>query len=103
MSSRTLLMFRRCLSNPRKRKRRDRLGITADILEIARNGCLKTQIMYRSSLSFSQLNEYLGFLLEATLLKSTKESTKVVYRTTRKGLDFLQNYYKIMDLLRQKD
>ena len=53
------------------RKRRDRLFIMAEILEIARNGCLKTQIMYRANLSFAQLNEYLGFLLEVELLKQT--------------------------------
>ena len=41
-------------------KRRDRLYIIAEILEIAREGTLKTQVMYRANLSFTQLNDYLG-------------------------------------------
>jgi predicted transcriptional regulator len=84
------------------RKRRDRLYIMAEVLEIAKNGCLKTQIMYRANLSFAQLNEYLGFLLEVGLLKETRENEKNVYRTTRKGFRFLRNYYKVRDLLRRK-
>jgi predicted transcriptional regulator len=87
----------------RKRKRRDRLYIIAEVLEIARNGCLKTQIMYRANLSFAQLNDYLGFLLEVGLLKETNESEKSVYKTTQKGVKFLENYYKIRDLLREKN
>jgi len=84
------------------RKRRDRLYIMAEVLEIARNGCLKTQIMYRANLSFSQLNDYLGFLLEVGLLKENKENERDVYRTTSKGVRFLQSYYRIKDLLRGK-
>ena len=85
------------------RKRRDRLYIMAEVLEIARNGCLKTQIMYRANLSFAQLNDYLGFLLEVKLLKETNENEKTVYRTSGKGVRFLHNYYKIRDLLRGKN
>ena len=95
-------MFREEL--PGGRKRRDRLYIMAEVLEIAINGCLKTQIMYRANLSFAQLNEYLGFLLEVNLLKETNENEKTVYRTTKtKGKKFLHHYYKIRDLLRGKD
>jgi predicted transcriptional regulator len=90
------------VSGPGGRKRRDRLSIMAEVLEIAKHGCLKTQIMYRANLSFAQLNEYLGFLLEVGLLKNARENGKAVYRTTRKGVRFLKNYYKIMDLLRRK-
>ena len=84
------------------RKRRDRLGIMAEILEIAKNGCLKTQIMYRANLSFAQLNEYLRFLLQVGVLKETNEDGKHVYRMTRKGARFLQSYYELRDLLRRK-
>jgi len=95
-------MFGENLGDSRVRKRRDRLYIMGKILEIARDGCLKTRIMYRANLSFVQLNEYLGFLLEMELLKETSEDGKSVYRTTRKGVRFLRNYYKIRDLLRGK-
>ena len=82
------------------RKRRDRLYIIADILEIARNGSLKTQIMYRANLSFAQLNEYLSFLIETKLIATIKKDKKVTYRATSKGIKFLQNYTKIRDLLK---
>ena len=87
----------------RKRKRRDRLYIIAEVLEIAKNGSLKTQIMYRANLSFAQLNNYLSFLLEVGLLRETSEERKTVYRTTKKGVRFLLNYHKIRNLIRVKD
>ncbi len=82
------------------RKRRDRLYIIAEILAIARDGSLKTQIMYRANLSFAQLNEYLSFLLKRELLKRNTKNGKTIYKTTDKGFKFLENYEEISDLLR---
>jgi predicted transcriptional regulator len=81
------------------RKRRDRLHIIAEILEISKNGSLKTQIMYRANLSFAQLNEYLHFLLDCELLQECIENERTVFRVTVKGDKYLQNYYKIKELL----
>jgi len=81
------------------RKRRDRLHIIAEILEISKNGSLKTQIMYRANLSFAQLNEYLHFLLDLELLQESIENQKTVFKVTAKGDKYLQNYYKIKELL----
>jgi predicted transcriptional regulator len=91
------------MSGSKGRKRRDRLYIMAEVLEIAKHGCLKTQIMYRANLSFAQLNDYLSFLLEVGLLKETNKNEKTAYMTTRKGDRFLQNYYKIRNLLHAKN
>ena len=66
-------------------KRRDRLFIIAEILKLARDGSLKTQIMYRATLSFAQLNEYLSFLIRIDLLRLHNEKKKKVYKTTAKG------------------
>ena len=66
-------------------KRRDRLYIIAEILTIAKEGRLKTQIMYRANLSFAQLNEYLSFLTRMDLLQVQKENRKSIYSTTIKG------------------
>jgi len=82
------------------RKRRDRLHIIADILDIARNGSLKTQIMYKASLTPVQLNEYLSFLLETQLIVSVMQDEKTVYKVTSKATRFLRNYAKIRDLLK---
>jgi len=84
------------------RKRRDRLYIIAEILEVAGEGTLKTQIMYKANLSFAQLNEYLAFLLETDLLKIISAEEKTIYKTTRKGIRYLQSYKEIRDLLRKE-
>jgi predicted transcriptional regulator len=84
-------------------KRRDRLFIIAEILEIARDGTLKTQIMYRANLSFTQLNDYLKFMLKINLLGKILENEKEMYKATEKGLDFLQRYQEIIDLLRTSE
>jgi predicted transcriptional regulator len=85
------------------RIRRDRLYIIAQILVIAKDGSLKTQIMYRANLSFAQLNEYLNFLLKRELLKANTETGKTVYKTTLKGVKYLQNYEEISNLLRREE
>jgi len=84
------------------RKRRDRLYIIAEILEVAGEGALKTQIMYKANLSFAQLNEYLSFLLETDLLKIISDEEKNIYKTTRKGIRYLQSYKEIRDLLKKE-
>ena len=82
--------------------RRDRLTIMAQILSIAREGTLKTQIMYRANISFAQLNEYLSFLQEIRLLKVNSEEGRTAYKTTSKGHVYLRSFAKIKDLLRKR-
>jgi predicted transcriptional regulator len=89
-------------SNP-SAKRRDKLYIIAEILEIAKDGTLKTQVMYRANLSFTQLNEYLGFMLKISLLEKVDINDKDVYRATDKGLDFMQRYREINELLKTEE
>jgi len=82
-----------------ERKRRNRLYIMAEILTIAKEGSLKTQIMYRANLSFAQLNEYLSFLTKMYLLEIQNENGKKVYRTTAKGSKYLEKYKDVTNLL----
>lgn len=89
-------------SNP-STKRRDKLFIIAEILEISREGSLKTQIMYRANLSFTQLNDYLKFTLRIGLLEKVLVNGKDTYRTSIKGLDFLQRYNEITELIKGDD
>lgn len=83
------------------RRRRDRLTIMAEILKIAREGTLKTQIMYRANLSFAQLNDYLSFLQEVRLLKVNTEDGRAIYKTTSRGVKYLENFSKVKDLLKK--
>jgi predicted transcriptional regulator len=83
------------MKNAAKDKRRDRHEIVAEILKTAQTGKIKTHIMYRAKLSYTQINEYLpmlvekGFLENTTLLHGKQRTT--VYRTTSKGLQFMEN------------
>ena len=83
-------------------KRRDKLYIISEIMEISKAGALKTQIMYKANLSFAQLNEYLKLLEKINLLKKSVDSGKEVYTATEKGLDFLQRHREIMYLLNEE-
>ena len=84
-------------------KRRDKLSIIAEILEIAKEGTLKTQIMYRANLSFAQLNDYLKFMLKTSLLKKFRVNGKDVYSSTEKGVDFLQRHFELTELLTEDE
>lgn len=89
-------------SNPAA-KRRDKLYIIAEILDISKEGSLKTQIMYRANLSFTQLNDYLRFMLRISLLEKILVNDKDTYRATAKGLDFLQRYNEITELIKSEE
>ena len=84
-------------------RRRDKLCIIAEILEIAREGTLKTQIMYKANLSFAQLNEYLKFMLKINLMQKLTNQGKDVYIATEKGLDFLQRQGQLTELLKTEE
>ena len=83
-------------------KRRDRIGIIAEILEVAKHGALKTRIMYRANLSFVQLKEYLNFMLKTNLLKLSDRKTKG-YMTTKKGISFVQKHLELAELLKDNE
>ncbi|MCL5876367.1 MAG: winged helix-turn-helix domain-containing protein [Candidatus Bathyarchaeota archaeon] len=86
-----------------KQKRRDQLSITANILDISKNGALKTQIMYRAGLSFPQLNDYLIFLIDNNLLTPSNVEGKDGYTTTLKGRNFLKRHRELTEMIKAKD
>ena len=66
----------------RPRKRRVRHDIIIEILQNAKGGAKKTNIMYKVNLSFIQLELYLDNLAKAGLI-SEKSG---IWKTTEKGL-----------------
>jgi len=84
-------------------KRREKLSIMAEVLEIAKEGALKTQIMYKANLGFTPVNEYLKFMLELKLIEKVANAGKDVYVTTEKGLDFLQHQCELTNLLKNEE
>jgi predicted transcriptional regulator len=81
-------------------KNRNRLGIVANILTIAKTGALKTHLMYKANLSYTMLRDYLKFLLDNGLLSESQypEDKVTLYRTTDKGVRFLESYVALKDL-----
>ena len=69
---------------------RSRTDIVSQILEAANGGTTKTKIMYKAYLSYAQLKEYLSMMLENGLIEHEREANS--YKTTEKGLKFIQAY-----------
>jgi len=90
------------LPSDRRVKRRDRLYIIAQILELAKEPITKPDMMYGARMSFSQTLEYLAFLLEIGCLEQIAMNGETAYRATKKGLAYLENYTKLMAFLKKE-
>jgi predicted transcriptional regulator len=55
--------------------------------------------MYNVNLSFSQVKEYLSFLTERGFLRIYVENRKKFYKTTAKGILYIENYREMSNLL----
>ncbi len=88
-----------CYGLNSKLKRRDQIAIVAKILDICKEGSLKTQVMYRANLSFSQLNDYLPYLQRKDLLTQSNVEGKDYYVITQKGLNFLKGHNALARIL----
>jgi predicted transcriptional regulator len=78
-------------------KYRSRTEIASRILESAASGTTRTKIMYKAYLSYAQLKEYLPVLEENGLLAYDKGEQ--IYRTTQKGLHFLNITNSLQDMM----
>ena len=74
----------------------------AAIIEIAMEGTLKTQIMYKANLSFTQLKEYLPSMLTAKLLAQTIYDGREGYVVTEQGLEFLKKHSELVSMLKNQ-
>lgn len=84
-------------------KRRDRHDIVTEILKTAREGKIKTHIMYKAKLSYSQINTYLQLLVDKGFLENNtvvrKRQVIMIYRTTPKGVHFIEKIETVNQLL----
>ena len=76
-------------------KRRSEMEIVATILDITMKGVNKTNILYKANLSYTQLKNYVTFLLEKGLLEHIGNK----YSTTNKGRLFLITWQNTLVLL----
>ncbi|HID25942.1 MAG TPA: DUF4364 domain-containing protein [Thermoplasmata archaeon] len=82
--------------------RRCEIEIIREILSLATRGAKKTQILYKTNLSYTQLQEYLSFLLNSHSLEIEEAGNTRIYRTTSKGLETLKDINKILDDLQPR-
>jgi predicted transcriptional regulator len=81
------------------KKYRSRTDIISQILETANgNSATRSKMMYKAFLSYSQLKEYLTVLTECDLLSYDLETH--TFKTTEKGLRFLEIYNRISDVVK---
>jgi predicted transcriptional regulator len=80
---------------------RSRTEIISKVLDAANGGgATRTKIMYRAYLSYTQMKEYVELLTERGLLNYDLD--KQTFRTTEKGLRFLQAYNQISDMISEE-
>lgn len=81
-------------------KKRNRLEIIHDILKVIRekNGKIKpTHILYKSNLSHSMMEEYLGELIKKGFVLEIVGNNGKTYSVTEKGNNYLDKYNMILD------
>lgn len=78
-------------------KYRDRIDTISQVLEAANGGNVtKTKITYKALVGYNQLEQHLIALIAKGLLRYDKEIQ--TFKTTEKGLRFLQIYNMIEEL-----
>ena len=79
-----------------KRTYRNKIQITADILELAKQGSRKTRIMYLGNLSFDLVQKYLKQLEELGLVevKGVGKGERI-YNITPRGTEFLSDFHEL--------
>ena len=65
-----------------------------DFVDLSKEGAKKTSILYQGNLSYTQIQSYLPFLIKKEILEECiikkKGKDRKYYRTTSKGLSFLE-------------
>ena len=64
--------------------KRDRMDILSSIVVLCQNPIPKTHVMYKCNLSYTQLNNFLDFLLQTGLIKREITNDGNHYRPQRK-------------------
>jgi predicted transcriptional regulator len=82
---------------PRQLKYRSRSEIISSILEVTNgNKVRRTEIQYKTYLSYKLLREYLLQLLQCDLIEYIEGER--AFKTTPKGMQVLQTYHKMEEL-----
>ena len=70
------------------------------MLRVGENGAGKTEIMYSANMSYSQIQKYLGFLMERGFIDKIKIGNPcVTYRITELGLKLMKSINSVTEML----
>jgi len=61
-------------------------------LKICVNGAVKTRIVYQANLNFLSAKPYLDRFIERGLLEVIPVGSRIVYKTTPKGMDLKERF-----------
>ena len=81
------------------RKNKVRFQIIYEILSFCQKPTIKTRIMHKCNLSYSNLHEYLKSLISHGLLSSFDGKNGKAYQTTHNGCRFITSYEQLKKLL----
>ena len=70
------------------------------MLRVGENGAGKTEIMYSANMSYSQIQKYLGFLIERGFIDKIKIGNPcVTYQVTDLGLKLMKSINSVTEML----
>jgi predicted transcriptional regulator len=77
--------------------KRNREEIISQILNVCRNGAIKTRVVYQANLNFKTVEPYLALLVKNNLLE-VQNGEKRMYETTQKGESLLVAINQVNEL-----
>jgi predicted transcriptional regulator len=78
---------------------RSQYSIAEEMLNVANNGTIKSNLMYRCNVSFKQLNKRLPIFMQNNLIEIKTDKEKISCQTTDKGKVFAQSHRLIRYLM----
>ena len=77
--------------------KRNREEIISQILNVCRNGAIKTRVVYQANLNFKTVGPYLDLLVKNNLIE-VQQGEKKMYETTEKGETLLEALNQVSEL-----
>jgi predicted transcriptional regulator len=73
-------------------KRRSNDLIVSQILKLCVPGASKTRVIYQANLNFLMAKSYLDNLIKSECIEAIPEGSRIVYKTTSKGMDLKERF-----------
>lgn len=77
--------------------KRNREEIISQILNVCKNGAIKTRVVYQANLNFKTVEPYLALLIKNNLLE-VQQGEKKMYETTQKGESLLEAINQVNEM-----